>query len=102
MSPVVVYEVTATLRDEHVARRWVSWILDQHIADLVRAGAASGRLLQIDDAPNTYVVQYEFASRAALDEYLAHHAARLRAEGALRFGTPDVIYDRRTASVLER
>jgi uncharacterized protein DUF4286 len=102
MATRVLYEVTAILRDEDVARRWVRWILDEHIADVVRAGASRGRLLRIDDAPHTYVVQYEFASRDSLDDYLANHATRLRTEGARRFDANEVTYQRRTAAIVDR
>ncbi|HKQ50238.1 MAG TPA: DUF4286 family protein [Phycisphaerae bacterium] len=102
MAPRILYEVTTILRDEGVAQRWVRWILDEHIADVVRAGAASGRLLHIDDAPHTYVVQYEFASRDSLNTYLSSHAPRLRAEGALRFDASEAAYHRRTATIIER
>ena len=100
MSTCVLYEVTAVLRDEVVARDWVRWILDVHIAEVVEAGATSGRLLQIDDTPHTYVVQYEFASRDSLETYLLRHARRLREAGALRFGPIDVTYSRRTAAIV--
>jgi len=71
------------------------------IADVVRAGAESGRVIRRDEPPHTFIAQYEFASRAALDAYLAHHAPRLRAEGVRRFGDR-VSYRRRVGQTVNR
>ena len=96
----MLYEVTATFRDEGSARGWVAWMLNSHIADVIKAGASRGRLLRFDDTPLTFSAQYEFASRAEFREYLEQHALRLRAEGLARFGADRVEYSRRTAEVV--
>ncbi len=100
MSERVLYEVSALFRDDEIARRWVRWILEEHIADVVAAGALSGRLVRLDDPPHSYVVQYEFASRESVEQYLRDHAPRLREEGARRFDTADVTYLRRTGDMV--
>jgi hypothetical protein len=100
MAPRIIYEVSAIINDEETARRWTRWIVDEHIADVIAAGAQAGRLIQLDDTPRTYVVQYEFASRGSLEQYLREHAPRLREEGARRFGATEVVYTRRTGSVI--
>lgn len=100
MSQHVLYEVSAVFRDEETARRWVRWILEEHIGDVVSAGALCGRLVQLDDAPRSYVVQYEFASRESVEQYLRDHAPRLREEGARRFDAAAVAYQRRTGVVV--
>lgn len=86
MSTLCLYEVNATCADAATADAWVRWMRDRHIADVVAAGAMCGRVLRIDGIPHGFVAQYEFASRAALDAYLANHAPRLRAEGLEKFG----------------
>ncbi len=95
------YEVTATMSDPSATDAWLAWMLGEHIADVVRAGAESGRVIRRDEPPHTFIAQYEFASRAALDAYLAHHAPRLRAEGVRRFGDR-VSYRRRVGQTVNR
>lgn len=86
MFTACLYEVHATCADAATADEWLRWMCDRHIADVVAAGAISGRVLRIDGSPHAFVAQYEFASRAALDAYLANHAPRLRAQGLEKFG----------------
>lgn len=99
MTPVF-YEVTATIQDRSILDDWVRWMGDEHLADVVRAGATRGRLIRIDGPTATFVCQYEFASRSALDRYLSEHAPRLRAEGAALFDAEQVTYMRRTGDIL--
>ncbi|HWL93619.1 MAG TPA: DUF4286 family protein [Phycisphaerae bacterium] len=101
------YEVSASISDATIAAAWVRWMRDAHIADVVAAGALSGRVISIDradaDGPNAsheFCVQYEFADRSALDRYLSDHAPRLRAEGLVRFGPEQIRYSRRSGEIL--
>ena len=96
-----LYEVTATIHDASAEQPWVDWILNRHIADVVAAGAECGRLIHVDtaDGPPVYSVQYDFASRAALDAYLADHAPRLRDEGRAFFDESQITYSRRTGAI---
>ncbi len=98
----VLYEVVATVHQPEQADAWVRWMLNEHIAEVVRAGAVSGRLIRLTDSQHTFVSQYEFDSRAALDEYLARRAPELRADGARRFPPSSVSYARRTGDIIER
>lgn len=93
----MLYEVTTEFIDPDVVSAWSNWIVREHIADVVKAGATSGRLFRIDtdDGSPRFSVQYQFASRAALDAYLRDHAPRLRDEGALRYSSEKVRYSRR-------
>lgn len=91
----VFYEVTATIHDPAVAEACVGWMHGEHIAEIVAAGAKSGRLYRVEESPSVYVAHYEFASRPALDEYLTNHAPRLRAAGVQRFPPEKVILSRR-------
>jgi len=99
--PMHLYEVTATIHDAAVEQAWVDWILNQHIADVVAAGGERGRLVHVDtdDGTRVYAVQYEFASRAALDVYLSDHAPRLRDEGRALFNETQISYTRRTGAI---
>jgi hypothetical protein len=96
----VFYEVTATIQDRTILEDWVRWMGDEHLAEVVAAGASRGRLIRLDGPTATFVCQYEFASRGALDRYLNDHAPRLRAEGAAVFDSDQVSYLRRTGDIL--
>lgn len=99
----VLYEVAAEIIDETVESGWVRWMVEEHLEDVVRVGAASGRLVQLDVAAGSsrqYLAQYEFDSRAALDRYLAEEAPRLRADGVARFSAEQVRLTRRTGQIL--
>ena len=98
----LLYEVTAAVQDHRLLDDWVRWMRETHLAEVVAAGAESGRLVQVDGATSTFLCQYEFTSRAALDRYLSDHAPRLRAEGAARFDAQQVSYARRTGEILCR
>ena len=96
----VVYEVAARFTDQSTADAWVAWMLTEHIADVVRAGAERGRVIRLDETPLCYVAQYEFSTAEALTNYLSQHAPRLRAEGLKRFSPDRVQYTRRTGVVV--
>lgn len=103
---MIYYEVHALFRDVDVAERWVTWMNTTHIADVIAAGARSGRIVRLDsesadDDGLSYLAQYEFTDREAFDAYVCVHAPRLRAEGLLSF-PPDVVrFTRRKGEVLE-
>ncbi len=108
------YEVSASFRDAEFARAWVDWLRREHIADVIAAGALSGRIIALDSesagagtpapadgaAELRFCVQYEFTNRAAFDAYVREHAPRLRAEGLKRFPPDVVTYTRRSGQVL--
>lgn len=86
----VVYEVDLAI-DAEVIDAFRAW-LDGHVAGIlalpgftgaevfavVEPAAAEGRV--------ALCVRYTLRDAAALDDYLAHHAARMRADGLARFG----------------
>ena len=96
----IFYEVAVTIPDPAIAARWVAWMNGGHIADVVAAGAKSGRIITLDDNPGQYLAQYEFESRESMQRYFSQHAPRLREEGLRLFAPPDVIYARRTGEIL--
>lgn len=72
---IVIYEITATV-DRSLAARYERYMIDQHIPDLLATGHFGSAT--IARSGNQYQIQYKADSRAALDEYLAGDAARLR------------------------
>jgi len=84
----IVYTVTATLPDRPTADRYLDWLRDGHVDAVVAAGAHSAMIVRVTDPPDPIRVEtrYVFSTRQAYDDYLAHHAPALRADGAERFG----------------
>jgi hypothetical protein len=87
-SSSVLYEVTLEA-DAEIAAPFDTWLRD-HIADMLQFdGFRSAEILD-DAAPPPgrirRIAQYRLRDRAALDDYLAFHAPRMRAQGIDRFG----------------
>jgi len=87
-SSSVLYEVTLEA-DAAIAAPFDTWLRD-HIADMLQFdGFRSAEILDDAAAPPgriRRIVQYRLRNRAALDDYLALHAPRMRAHGIDRFG----------------
>lgn len=84
-SGVVLYDVECTFTDPEVADKWVAWMHDAHIADVVHAGALCGQVVVRESDAIVREVRYRFANRIAFDTYVRDHAPRLRTEGLERF-----------------
>jgi hypothetical protein len=87
-NPGVIYEVNLEA-DADIAGPFDTWLRD-HIADMLQfEGFRSAEILDDPSAPAgriRRIVQYRLRDRAALDDYLANHAPRMRAQGVTRFG----------------
>ena len=87
-SSSVIYEVNLEA-DAAIAAPFDTWLRD-HVADMLQIeGFRSAEILDDASAPEgriRRIVQYRLSNRAALDEYLAVHAPRMRAQGTARFG----------------
>ena len=80
---MLLYNVTLIIEDA-AAERWLSWMLDIHIPEVMATGMFfSYRLLKVLDSPNegvTYCVQYVAED---MDNYLTYqedHAPALQAD----------------------
>jgi hypothetical protein len=84
----VLYEVNLEA-DAAIAGPFDTWLRD-HIADMLQfEGFRSAEILDDPAAPPgriRRVVQYRLRDAQALDDYLANHAPRMRAQGVARFG----------------
>jgi hypothetical protein len=84
----VVYEVNLEA-DADIAGPFDTWLRD-HIADMLQfEGFRSAEIFEDPAAPAgriRRIVQYRLRDRTALDDYLATHAPRMRAQGVARFG----------------
>lgn len=87
---MIVYEVSIDV-DRAIAAAYLGW-LREHVAQMLRFdGFVEARIAERadlpDDAPrHGFVIAYRLRDRAALDAYLADHAADMRADGERRFG----------------
>ena len=83
---LILYTVQCVFTgDPSVADDWVGWLREEHLQDVMAAGANSAELLRMDGDQLTYEVRYRFPSREAFDVYERDHAPGLRDEGLSRF-----------------
>lgn len=100
----VIYEVNLWV-DRAIAAEYRTW-LDEHIRRMrALPGFTSAVLYEVREPTPpagqvTFSVRYRLRDQAALDAYLAEHAARMRADGAARFGDRFRAERRVLASVL--
>src|SRR5688572_21516804 len=73
---MVTYEITAIVRPDLCAA-YVDFMRERHMPDLLATGAFTAANIATS-GPSRYRIRYEARSRAALDEYLAKDAPRLR------------------------
>ncbi|HQY89064.1 MAG TPA: DUF4286 family protein [Tepidisphaeraceae bacterium] len=96
----MLYSVTATLPIAEVDG-YLAW-LDNHINELLRAGALEASVIVYPPCAQTQQVktQYTFADRSSFDSYEEIHAPRLREEGRQLFGSkPGVTFARRLGEI---
>ena len=81
----IAYTVSCTFTDPAIADRWMDWLENGHLADVVDAGAESAYAVRLDGEPACCEARYVFASREAFEAYERDHAPRLREEGLTLF-----------------
>jgi hypothetical protein len=94
------YTVTARFPRSETAAAWIAWMRDEHLEDVIAAGALRGSVIALDGETPSAEARYEFANRAAYEEYLHNHAPRLRARGNDLFGNAGLAYERRAGEVV--
>lgn len=85
---MIAYTVIATFSEAAVAEEWIAWLRDEHLAEVIAAGAPGildAEVIRRDGSPITCEVRYHFASRESFAAYERDHAPRLRAAGLARF-----------------
>ena len=100
----LIYNVTVSV-DESVHSKWMKWMLDEHLRDMLGTGCFLGFTfseLHTEDAIGpTYTVQYELASRADFERYERQFGPGMRDKGAKLFGEKALAF-RTTMSVLAK
>jgi hypothetical protein len=87
---MISYTVTAEFDDAAVAREWVDWLRDGHLAEVLAAGAMDAEIVRFDREAagglrTLCEVRYHFTSREAFAAYERDHAPGLRAAGLKLF-----------------
>ena len=82
---MVSYTVRCCFADSNVADRWLQWLVEEHIQDVLDAGATAAELFEMDSEARTFEIRYQFNSRDEFNFYEQHHAPRLREEGLRKF-----------------
>lgn len=96
------YTVGVTLPDQATADRWLAWLRDGHIADVLGGGATAAQVCQLAGGGFNYEVVYRFPSPEAFAAYERDHAPRLRAEGLRLFPVEaGITYRRGVAEIVE-
>lgn len=82
---MIRYTVAATFADQATANRWLDWLRQGHIAEVIDGGAVSAEIIKLDASELSFAIEYRFPSREVFLKYEREHAPRLRAEGLALF-----------------
>jgi len=85
MNASCTYAVQAEFDDPAVADEWVAWLRDEHLDDVLAAGALDAEVVRWEGESIHVSVRYLFADRRAFTRYEEEQAPRLRDEGLRRF-----------------
>ncbi len=85
-----------------IDEKWLSWLRQGHIQDVIDGGAQGGEVVAMDcDEGRQYEVRYFFPDRAAFEKYQQLHAPQLRDEGLKKFPLElGLAYHRTTGQML--
>jgi hypothetical protein len=93
LNPPVRYEVTATPTDWKVRDRFLTWMRDEHAADLLAVpGCTECRVYE--QADGSIRCEYTFSTRSALNRYLEVDAPTLRGKATNVFQAGEVTFTR--------
>ena len=101
--PAILYTVRATCPSIQVRGRFLSWLSPNHVAAVMKGGAAAVRIVLPETAPDgraTVETQYVFPSRKAYDTYIRDHAPTMRADALGHFPPESgVTWERQVAEI---
>jgi hypothetical protein len=78
------------LANEKLIGRWVDWLVESHIQDVLDGGASRAVFLKMNSEVPTFEIRYEFESQDSFENYEVHHAPRLRQHGIEKFPPDDL------------
>ncbi len=82
---LISYTVRCTFTDHSVAPKWLEWLEQEHLQEVLDGGAHQAVVYQMDGEDLTYEIRYEFLDRNKFDEYEQKYAPELRKKGLDRF-----------------
>lgn len=94
---MIIYSVTVSIPKE-IAAEWKTWMLDKHIPDVMNTGCFEQFSMQqlldplVDEAEDTYNIQYACPSMKTLALYQQHFAPALQAEYKQRYESKFTIF----------
>ena len=71
--------------DRQTVEKWLAWLRDPHIADVMKGGATGAEIVRMAGAIPAFEIRYQFASKADFDRYQTEFAPGLRDEGLQLF-----------------
>lgn len=88
--------------DTSVIDRWLAWLRDPHIADVMRGGATGAEVVRMAGEVPAFEIRYQFASHADFLRYESEFAPALKAEGLQLFPTEEngMVYSRTNGEVI--
>ncbi len=101
--PSFLYIVRCTFEPgtADVAQRWLNWLREIHLSEVLAAGAISADVIQISNDLERYEIHYRFASEVDFSRYERDQAPSLRADGLSRFPLSlGLAYERRAGTIL--
>lgn len=105
-TPLFSYTVSCTFGDPRIAQEWIDWLRDEHLREVLAAGALDAEVIRCEVAAGAkprVEVRYHFESKTAFDAYVSDHAPRLRAEGLKRFAPErGLAYERASGEVVHK
>ncbi len=86
---MLIYNVTISV-DDTVHDRWLSWMRDKHIPDMLATKKFSEAkmckvLVEEEPGSTTYAIQYRTKDKETLQRYYQENAEQMRNEGNLKF-----------------
>lgn len=101
---MMAYTVTASLPTKELRERYVAWLRDGHVAQVLAGGASCAEVVALDGDAAPYRVQsrYWFSDHAALARYVAEVAPALRAEGLALFANAGVTFARDQGVIVQQ
>lgn len=88
--------------DADLPNRWLAWLREEHLAEVLAAGAVEAEVVCMDDEVPTFEVRYGFESRTEYETYIREAALRLREAGLRRFPLSlGLLYERSCGDVVE-
>lgn len=84
-----------------VATEWLRWLRDEHVQDMLKAGATRAEIVKLDGPVAAWQIAYDFPSYELYEKYLKEHADGLQEESLGRF-PPDLglRYERSSGEVI--